>query len=379
MISNVEPSSEPIRPGHTGRQLVVVGVAIAVVLGVFGTVVYAETRIQGPTLTIYTYSSLFGGAYCGAPAWSTVFDGFGKAHGVHVQVSCPAGTLYSTLASQANAPGADLVIGLDEITARQADARGLLVPYSSPALADVPPEIVSALSPDHAVTPYEYGYLAFDYNPAFASLVRSALANASMLEFAQNRSWASHLTVEDAFDITGEEFLLWEIAFYTNVLHQNWTNFWTAVDPVVTTADTWSDGYNNFTNGAVAQALVSYATDPAAGIAFNETWLKAFIGAYNGIVYGWQTLYGIGIVRGSAHEALDREFIDWFLSGTVQEQIPTTEWEYPANETIGLPSVFNASIPPATIQPLNGAFTSVDYVNMLPGWLSEWQAIASTV
>ena len=179
---------------------------------VAGLGIYTLVTNEPATLVIYTYPSLFGGADCGAPAWSTVFGAFESAHHVQIDVECPAGTLASTLLAQQNAPGADLVIGLDEITGPQADADHLLVPYAPPALGNVSPALVQELSPDDAVVPYEWGYLGIDYNASFANATDGAIAHLTFPDFVENASWARQLQIEDpSQDITGEEFLVWQV------------------------------------------------------------------------------------------------------------------------------------------------------------------------
>ena len=138
--------------------------AVVVVLAGVGVALYVGSILGEPTLVVFTYPSLFGGP--GTPAFDAVFAPFEAAHHVRIDVEYPSGTLVSTLLAQANAPAADLVIGLDEITAPQAEAAGLLVPYAPPELANVSPQLVNELSPDRGAVPYEWGYLAFDYTTA---------------------------------------------------------------------------------------------------------------------------------------------------------------------------------------------------------------------
>ena len=365
-------------PGRSRRALLALGVAVAVAVAGLG--VYAWATDRPATLVIYTYASLFGGADCGAPAWSTVFGAFERAHDVSIEVECPSGTLASTLLAQQNAPGADLVIGLDELTGPEADAHHLLIPYAPPALANVSPALVQELSPDHAVVPYEWGYLGIDYNATFAAATDGAVAHASFPEFAQNASWARQLQIEDpSQDITGEEFLVWQILYYEDVLHQNWTSFWRATLPhLPPPAPDWGTAFDEFSSPGGPQMVVSYTTDPAyaaangAAGAYNST-----VSWANGTSYGWRTIYGIGIVNGSRHLALDRAFENWFLGGTVQQLIPETEWEYPANGTIPLPAVFAAAPNPATIVPLNTETTPAQVAAALPGWISTWLGLAT--
>ncbi|MCI4327061.1 MAG: thiamine ABC transporter substrate-binding protein [Thermoplasmata archaeon] len=360
----------------------VVAVALAVVVAIagYGVVAY-ETGALGsgePTLVVYTYESLFTGTNQSAAADAAVFGAFGAAHHVHIDVEYPPGTLVGTLLSEANAPSADLVIGLDEVTAPEADALGLLLPYTSPDLPNVSSDLVPEIAPDHSVTPYEWGYLAFDYNTTFGDSTGGAIANLSFPAIAANATWASNLLIEDpTVDITGEEFLLWQIEYAAAVEHTNWTSFWKAVDPHLHVAPDWTTAFDEFSTPPDNPGMVvSYSSDPAYEAFYGTPGAFGSTVAHdNGTSYGWKTIYGIGIVHGTRHLTLDQEFVNWFLSGTVQSEIPTNEWEYPANSTVPLPAVYNAAIDPSTITALNADVTPAEIATDLPGWLSEWQTV----
>jgi thiamine transport system substrate-binding protein len=367
-------------PGRLGKILLVTAVALVVALAGFGVAEYLANATGEPTLVIYTYSSFFGGP--GTPAYSEVFTTFANAHHIHIDVEFPSGTLVSTLLSQANAPSADLVLGLDEITATQAEEHGLLVPYTPPELANVSPALVNEISPDHSVVPYDWGYLAVDYNESFFNASDGAVAEATFPDFATNSSWANQLLIEDpTVDITGEEFLVWQVEYYEQVLHQNWTDFWTGVFPHLSykPAPDWATAFGEFSSPPGNPGMVvSYSTDPAyaayygAGGSYNST-----VSWWNGTEYGWRTIYGAGIVSGSRHVALDQEFENWLLSGTVQSLVATNEWEYPANSTIPLPPVYSAALDPAGIVPLNDGTTPSEVVGSLTGWLTTYQELAN--
>lgn len=368
------------RPGRAGRVVLAVGLVVAVGLAGAGTYVYLTDVFGGTTLVVYTYPSLFGGLDCGnRTAFQTAFGTFASAHDIRIVVDCPPGNLYSSLLGETGAPAADLVIGLDEITTPQAEAAHLLVPYAPPALADVPSYLVDALSPDHGAVPYESGYLAIDYNSSFYNATSGAVAHATLPDLVNSTSWSSSLIVEDPTgDITGEEFLLWEIEYYTHLLHENWTGFWTAAARgPVHVAPTWGDAFSEFQSD-VGSLVVSYSTDPAFAAFYGQTGQFNATGSWwNGTDYSWRTTYGIGIVNGSRHLALDQEFENWFLSGTVQQLLPTNEWEYPANSTVAVPSVFGYAIPPNSIVALNN-FTSPSAVAAaLPGWLATWSGLGA--
>ncbi len=332
-----------------------------------------------PTLVIYTYPSLLGGVDCNPTVFSTVFGTFEAAHHVRIELECPAGTLLSTLVSQKGSAGADLVLGLDEITTPVAEADQLLVPYAPPALANVSPQLASELSPDDAAVPYEYGYLAIDFNSTFAASTGGAVAEATLPDFTQNATWAKGLETESPeYDITGEEFLVWQILYYEDVLHQNWETFWQdlSAEGLPPPATSWGTAFGEFSTPGGPPMVVSYSTDPAYAAANGEAGqFNSTVSWWNGTEYGWRTIYGIGIVRGSTHLTLDEEFENWFLSGTVQSEIPENEWEYPANTTVPLPSVFSAAIDPTAIVPLNADITPTELADELPGWVSAWTEI----
>ena len=296
--------------------------------------------------------------------------------------SARAGTLASTLLAQENAPAADLVIGLDELTAPQADADLLLVPYAPPSSPTSPRRSPPELSPDDAVVPYEWGYLGIDYNQSFATNTQGAIAHATFPEFAENASWARQLLIEDpSIDITGEEFLVWEIEYYEHVLHQNWQDFWKAVLPEYPpTGDRLGDrlrGIHQSDRQPPARGLLHDRPGLRRLLRRGRPTYNSTVSWWNGTAYGWRTIYGIGIVAGTHHLTLDQEFEDWFLGGEVQNLIPLNEWEYPANDTVALPGVYAAALDPSTITPLNADTSPSQVASNLTGWVDDWLTLAT--
>ena len=377
------------RPGRLGTAFLAVAVALVVVIASFATYEYyasGEAR-AGTTLVVYTYSSLFSGNCGGGAAnLSMLLGEFESAHGVTVDLVCPSGNLVSALASPAayGLPAADLVVGLDEVTAPQAEALGLLMPYSPPELANIPPWLVTELSPDHGVVPYEFGLLAVDYESSFWNATGGAVATATLPDFVQNASWAAQLVTENpVYDITGEEFLAWQIEYYENVLHENWQGFWHRFfsEAHPNPAPDWSTAFGEFGSPAGQNELVvSYSTDPAYAAATGEAGqFNSTVSWWNGTAYGWRTIYGVGVVEGSRHVALAEALEDWILGGRFQSYIPENEWEYPSNETVALPSVFSASVDPSTVVALNNATTPQAVATNLTepgGWIDTWQSLA---
>jgi thiamine transport system substrate-binding protein len=368
------------RAGRTLRILAATVVALAVVLAGYGVYSYeSHLPAAGTTdLVVYTYPSFFGGG-CGSNI-SAVLAPFESQHHVTVTFECPGGSLLATLENERNAPSADVVVGLDEVTATRAADDGLLVPYAPTGLANVPSNLVAELDPTHHSTPYEWGYLSIDYSPSFWNATDGAIAHAAFSDFTNNTTWAKGLLTEDPTgDITGDEFLLWEIAFYQYVLHQDWTSWWRSVAPYIQTAPDWQTAFDEFSSPPNNPPMVvSYTTDAAYAAATGSPGsLNGTVTSWGGVEYGWKTIYGMGVVNGSAHVGLDEALIDWLLGGTVQAAIPTNEWEYPANDTAALPPSFGAALDPASIVALDDTMTPAEIALELPGYLNEWQSLMS--
>jgi thiamine transport system substrate-binding protein len=358
-------------------------VAAVVIVASFGAYYYVETTksacVGGPhSLLIETYASFFDSGPDPASARAALFGGFENATHSHVCVEYVTGDLATSLLTS-GAPRPDVVVGLDELTAPRLDAAGLLVPYSPPQLAQVPPALVADLAPDHTAVPYEYGFIGLDYNVSYNDAHGAPFSAGDYLEaVSESRALASQFLYEVPPDITGEEFLAMEIAFSTEVLHENWTEFWHTIGPVAPSTTDWGTGFSEFSAGAYA-SFVSYTTDPAYDAYFGPVGaINTSVLRYGGENYSWESIYGVGIVRGGVHNlTLAEQFENWLLSGPAQNAVPLNEWEYPANDTATLPAAFNWSVPPASITPLN-SFESVNATAAnLPGWILEWQAAVS--
>ena len=372
----------PNRPRHRLRRWTfwVLVVAVVVIVAGFGTFFYVQTatsRCVGGqhTLVVETYEGLFDSGPDPTAARAAVFGGFENATHSRICIEYETGDLATSLLTSGG-PRPDVVIGLDELTAPRVDAAGLLIPYSPPALANVPSALIDNLAPDHSVVPYEYGYIGLDYNVSYNAAHGSAFSTGDYLTAIEaNRSLAAQFLYEVPPDITGEEFLAMQIAFSTEILHTNWTDFWHAIGAAAPSTTDWGTGFSEFSAGAYA-SFVSYTTDPAYGAYFGPVGaINTSVLHYGGENYSWESIYGVGIVRGGVHNlTLAEQFENWLLSGPVQDQIPLNEWEYPANDTTPLPAAFNWSVPPRSIIALNSFESANATAANLPNWILEWQS-----
>ncbi len=369
-----EDNNRPKRYSSYRRKLIAVAAAVIVIAAGF-TVYYSilNARQPGKSITVYTYDSFFAYGLNKTNARNAVFHTFESEYGVTVNVKYIKGSLINTLYSERNHPRADIVIGLTNMNGIQAVKEGLLAKYTPPADGYINSSLLKGLGTASSyLAPYEYSYLGIDYNKTYFGTDNLTPAFSDL----SNRSMASNLLLQyPTSSNTGQGFLLWEISYYKYVLGENWTGWWKDVKNYTAghIYNDWATSFNYFDTGPNTRLLVSYLTDPAYNSFFgygNST--GSTLSFHASKAYGWRTIYGIGIVNGSQNMTLDREFINYFLGPSVQNEIPQNEWMYPANQTIGLPGSFNAIQNFGQVYPLNNYLNATEIYNNVKSWDTEW-------
>lgn len=230
-----------------------------------------------------------------------------------------------------------------------------------PNLATVPADLMAGgLS---GFVPYEYGYITLTYDTqAF-----STQSPPATLEDLADPAYAGQLICEDArTSSTGFCFLLWTIAHFGE---DGYLDFWRSIhDSLLTITQGWGEGWSLLTHGE-APLLVSFSTDTAYAAMFGDP-LRYRAYAPGG--EGYRTVYGIGVVKGTRHATLAKEFIDLLLSKKMQELIPTTEIMFPANTHASLPPAFQEyAIVPQTVLSI-----PLDIVGeRMDEWLHAWETV----
>lgn len=59
----------------------------------------------------------------------------------------------------------------------------------------------------------------------------------------------------------------------------------------------------------------------------------------------WYLIEAIGVSNRSTNATLALQFVNWWLSGTIQALIPDHEWMFPAELNVTLPACFNGRYP----------------------------------
>ncbi|MEM0141098.1 MAG: hypothetical protein QXN66_03565 [Thermoplasmatales archaeon] len=351
------------------RVLIVVGIVI--VAGVLVYMEYPEIVSQyTPTITILTYPSFFQSGENPNATLKYIVGNFEKWYDVNVRIVTSSGDLYQQVLEN-HGKGYDIVIGLNNIDSYLAANSGLFYKFSVSNESYLNRTIFTFIQGNGFVIPYEYSALTTDYN--FSGPIPVSIINNLTYQDLYNATIAKQYIVENPISINGQDFLLGQIAFYQNILGQNWTTFWNN-SPAITITKDWDSGFSQFEEGS-AQMFFSYQTDPSYNQYFNYSRIGTTPFHYQGKDYAWIQVLSLGILNSSKYKSLDMKFVDWFLGSQVQSLIPLNEWMYPANVEAVIPSVYSVNPPISEIIPLNSYLNISQAAKNLPNWILEWNRI----
>jgi len=311
---------------------------------------------ETPTLTVYSYNSI-------EPWMKKIIPIFEKEYNVKVNLVLlgDAGQVLNRLILEKNNPRADVVVGIDNSYLQKAIQAGVLEPYKPPNAKYIPEWIIKNFDPNFYLTPYDYGAIAIVYKK---NIVKNPPKTFNDL---LKPEWKGKLIVEDPrTSSTGMAFLLWTIAVYGN----KWPYFWADLKKNgVIVVKGWTAGWEMWDKNQ-APLFVSYATDPAyAACEDNSTNIGAVF--LNNTAY--VQIEGAGIVKGTKHLKLAQEFINFLISKTAQEALPTTQWMYPVNEEVKPPACFNYALNVSRAKVVS--IPSSELAKNTDKWLNEWTAI----
>ncbi len=307
---------------------------------------------EKPTLTVYTYDA-FAADWGPAPGIESAFEATCDCDLVFVAADSSIGTLRK-IQLEGEDTAADIVLGLDTNIAEAARATGLFAEHG----ADT-----SALSlptgdwKDNTFLPFDYSYFAFVYNSELNPTVPSSFEElAAMPEDFK-------IIIQDPRSSTpGLGLVLWLQEAYGDRAAALWQDL---APHVLTVTKGWSDAYGLFLKEE-ADMVLSYTTSPSYHrIAESDQrfqWAEFSEGHYLQIEVA-------SILKSSSQPELARQFMQFLLSDTVQDIIPTTNWTYPATETAkGLPEDFGGPLPAKTL-----LMDGVQVEKSRAAWIETWQ------
>jgi thiamine transport system substrate-binding protein len=364
------------------RKLIAV-IAVVVILVVAA---YAAVTWWKPRFVVYTYSSFLDWGDEGADVvLERAFAPFEERYGVDVDIillEVDANGIIAKLVAEASNPIADVVIGIDNILILQEAARNVLEPYMSSNLELINESFVNALSPDHYLTPFDFGLVTLIYSTnTINTTTHPQLDNLTFTDLATTELASALVTENPHFSSPGLAFLLSQIAVYEEILHTDWTAWWDSVKNDIDVQEGWTEAWSVWSSDATKHLMVSYGTDPA----YSATWLggaepdtRVAPYYYDDTPWAWMQVEGAGLVKNGPNPDLGRAFIDYCLNATVQVEIPLNQWMFPVRTDLTLPSVYQYAIHPDEISLLNGLLNSTVITANLENWLSQWDTIMLT-
>ncbi len=215
---------------------------------------------EQPELVVYAYDS-FSGDWPGP----VLVEQFEKETGIKVNlVSSGDGMeMMNKLISEANNPWADVVVGISDDMASKIYEAGLLEPYKSKALSDIPSFL--HFDPTYQLLPFDYGNFAFvvDTEAMDSDMVPTSLAS---LRDPMYRDKV--ILIDPRTSSVGLGLLLWTIEVFGEDGYLSWWE--TMKDQALTITDGWSSAYGLFTEGE-APLVLSYTTSPVYHVTYEDT------------------------------------------------------------------------------------------------------------
>ncbi|WP_170379411.1 thiamine ABC transporter substrate binding subunit [Ruegeria atlantica] len=284
----------------------------------------AAVAADKPQLTVYTYDS-FVSDWGPGPKVEESFEAVCNCDLNLVGVEDGA-ALLSRLRLEGENTDADVVLGLDTGLIAAAKETGLFAP--NPVSADYTLPIEWS---DDVFAPYDWGYFAFVHNA-------DAAAPANFRELAEGET---KIIIQDPRSSTpGLGLLLWVKASYGDEAPEIWAGL---ADNIVTVTKGWSEAYGLFLEGE-ADMVLSYTTSPAYHLIAEDDASKAAAAFDEG---HYMQVEVAAKLAGTDQPELADQFLEFMVSDTFQQIIPTTNWMYPAvTPAAGLPEGFDTLITP---------------------------------
>jgi thiamine transport system substrate-binding protein len=302
-----------------------------------------------------------------------IFDAFTEETGIRVEVATggDAGELLSKAILTKGNPEGDVLWGVDNTLLSRAVGEGIYEPYSSDALADVPPELL-ALVPGGEATPVDFGDVCLNVDQRW--FAERSVEPPATLDDLVDPVYRDLLVVPNpATSSPGLAFLLASIAAFGE---NGWQDWWQQLrDNGVEVVDGWTEAYtvrfSGSTGAGPKPVVVSYGSSPPAEVVFADPPIDAPPTAVVEASCFRQVEFA-GILEGSDQVDAAEQLIDFLLSPTFQEDLPLNLFVYPANSQAELPEVFTdfAVVPaqPLSLDPETIAEHRED-------WVDQWTSI----
>ena len=284
-----------------------------------------QAQSNKPTLVVYAYDS-FTASWGPAPKVKEAFEKECNCNLEFVATSSAIGSLRKIQLEGANTK-ADVLLGLDKSSAGIARKTGLFMEHKiDTSKLDLP-----VRWNDKEFLPYDYGYFAFVYDSNKTKKVPHSFDE--LLTMPKDFK----IIIQDPRSSTpGLGLMLWVKKVYGDKANEYWKKL---APRIVTITKGWSEAYGLFLKGE-ADMVLSYTTSPAYHIiAENKTNYKT--ADFKEGHYGQVEVSAI--LKSSKNKKLAKQFLEFTISETFANIIPTTNWSYPVVKTKkGLPEGFKS-------------------------------------
>lgn len=315
------------------------------------------------TLTMLTYESFVEPESLAAFTASTGIK-------VVVAKAGDTGTLVNKAILTKGRPEGDVLWGLDSnLLSRALGEDGLFVAHESAELDALDPA-VTALVPEHEVTPVNVGDVCLNYDRAWFE--SRSVTPPDSLDDLIAPEYKDLLVVQNpATSSPGLAFMLASVArFGENGFIEWWEQLRANGLRVV---DSWDTAYyDEFTAGGgngSRPIVVSYQSSPPATIIYAEdpkptepTTASVEASCYRNVEFA-------GILEGTKHVAAARRLIDFLVGESFQAELPLTNFVYPVRTGVVLPDLFERFAKPAA-NPF--AVSTADIEANRDRWISLW-------
>lgn len=269
----------------------------------------------------------------------------------------------------AEAPIADVIVGINSVLVNRALVNNLLESYESPYLSEI--DAIYQTDPENRALPFNHGAVCINYDTEFFST--HELKVPTTLEELVDPVYSGMLAIENPISSTpGLAFMLMTI----DVLGEDgYLFFWEdLLENGAEIVPDWSTAYyTNFTaggGGGYQPMVVSYDASPAAVPFYAEEPMDeaptASILADDMCI---EMIEYAGILKGSDQVELAQKFIDALLSAEWQSDLPAQMFVYPVNGTATIPELFETFAPqPVNPVRMDPAIVAVNYEKWLQAW-----------
>ena len=314
---------------------------------------------QEKTLTIYTYDSMVSEYGLGPK----VVPKFEEECGCKVNMVAlgDAGQVLNRAIIEKNNPKADVIIGVDNSLASKAIEAGIFEPFVPSNFGIVPQDL--RFDATNSLIPFDYGFIAFVYDSekvgfepkSFEDLLRPELEKKIVVENPRTSS-------------PGLALLLWTVAVYGD---PGYKDYWEKVKPnILTVTPGWDEAAGMFRAGE-APIYLSYATSPPYYVEFEGITTFRVATFEEG---HYLQVEGMGLVKGAKNRELAKQFIEFALTESFQEEIPLNQFMFPVNQEAELPPAFDYAARPSKKVLLDDALAE----EKQEGWIAEWEKIMSS-